>query len=264
MKITFVSSEASPFVKTGELAQSVTALAKELGRLGHEITLMMPLYTGVMLLPTGLISPLRMTFAGRHITYSIVEGMSDGMKLIFIDAPGYFQRTGLYGDSHGDYKDNDERFIFFTRACLDYYKRKETHPDILHCHQWQTGLIPLFLKTHYVNDQVSKTPVVFTIHDIAFQGNFPGDRFGLLELGWEYFRPETLEYYGKVSFLKGGLIYADLVTTHSNDYAQEIQSAEAGRGMEGVLQSRKENLVAVEDSGESYLSIYERAIQLKS
>ncbi len=223
----------------------ISALGKELVKLGNHVTLMMPLYGNFPILPTGLISPLRLTFAGRHVTYSIVEALYGGMKLVLIDSPQYFQRGGIYGDSSGGYSDNDERFLFFTRACLEYFRRKGESPDIFHCNDWPTALLPLFLRTHYYHDQLTKTPVLFTIHNIAYQGNFSGNRFSLLELGPEYFTPESLEFYGTVSFLKAGLLYSDILTTVSPRHAQEIQTDEYGCKMQGVLRSRKDRLFGV-------------------
>jgi starch synthase len=245
LKISLVTSEATPFAKVGGLGDVATALGKELAKLGNQVTLMMPLYRGISVLPTGLISPLRLSFAGRHITYSIVESVYQGMKLVLIDAPPYFDRKGIYGDPNGGYSDNDERFIFFIRACLEYFRRKGEGPDVFHCNDWPTGLLPLFLRTHFYHDPVSKTPVLFTIHNIAYQGNFGKERFSLLELGPEYFTPDTLEFYGTVSFLKAGLLYSDLLTAVSPRYAQEIQTEEYGAKMQGVLRARKDRLFGV-------------------
>ncbi|MCI0412092.1 glycogen synthase GlgA [bacterium] len=245
LKIALVASEAVPVAKTGGLGDVVSALGKELVKLGNQVTLMMPLYGNFPILPTGLISPLRLTFAGRQVTYSIVEALYEGMKLILIDSPQYFQRGGIYGDSSGGYSDNDERFLFFTRACLEYFRRKGEPPDIFHCNDWPTGLFPLFLRTHYYHDPISKTPVLFTIHNIAYQGNFSGSRFSLLELGPEYFTPESLEFYTTVSFLKAGLLYSDLLTTVSPRHSKEIQTDEYGCKMQGVLRMRKDRLFGV-------------------
>jgi starch synthase len=245
LKIALVSSEAAPFAKVGGLADAVSGLAKELVKLGNEVTLVMPFYKKISVLPTRLISPLRLTFAGRQITYSIIEGIFEGMKLVLIDYPHYFQRSGIYGDSSGGYFDNDERFIFFTRATLEYFKRKGERPDVFHCNDWPTGLFPLFLQTHFYHDALSKTPVLFAIHNIAYQGNFSGNRFGLMELGQEYFTSENLEFYGAVSFLKSGLLYSDILTPVSPRYAQEIQTDEFGHRMQGVLRKRKDRIFGI-------------------
>ena len=223
----------------------VTSLAKALVKLGNQVTLMMPLYGYVPMLPTGLISPLRLQFAGRQVTYSIVEALYQGIKLVFIDSPHYFQRSGIYGDSSGNYNDNDERFVFFTRACLEYFKRKGERPDVLHCHDWPTALFPLFLQTHYYHDPLTKTPVLFTIHNLAYQGNFSRESFSLLELGSEYFTPDSLEFYGALSFIKAGLLYSDILTTVSHRYSQEIQTDEFGCKLQGVIRNRNERLFGV-------------------
>ncbi len=245
LKIAIVSSEAVPFGKTGGLGDMVTSLAKALVKLGNQVTLMIPLYGYAPMLPTGLISPLRLQFAGRQVTYSIIEGLHEGVQFVFIDSPQYFQRGGIYGDSSGSYDDNDERFVFFTRACLEYFKRKGKRPDVLHCNDWPTALFPLFLRTHYYHDPLTKTPVLFTIHNLAYQGNFPRESFSLLELGPEYFTPDSLEFYGTLSFIKAGLLYSDILTTVSHRYSQEIQTDEFGCKLQGVLSSRKERLFGV-------------------
>ena len=245
MKITITTSEAVPFAKTGGLADVVTALGKHLTKLGNEVTIMMPLYPGSSLVPTALITPLRLSFSGRNVTYSLIESMHSGVKFLFVDAPSYFHRRGIYGDAAGDYPDNDERFVFFTRACLEYCLRKGDPPDVFHCNDWPTALFPLFLRTHYSNDALGKTPVVFTIHNIAYQGIFPAQRFNLLELGNEYFTADTLEFYGSMNFLKAGLLYSDILTTVSKQYSQEIQSKEQGYRLDGVVRARSNRLFPV-------------------
>jgi len=245
MKIAIVTSEAVPFAKTGGLADVVTALGKELVELGNHVTVMMPFYKGVSIIPTKVVSPLALSFAGRHISYSILESVHEGIHMVFVDAPNYFQRSGIYGDSYGGFGDNDERFIFFTRACVDYYKRKGERPDVFHCNDWPTGLFPLFLRTHYYHDEISRTPVLFTIHNIAYQGNFGADRYGLLELGGDYFTAGSTEFFGMVSFMKSGILYSDLLTTVSRRYSQEIQTPEYGYRMDGVLRGRADRLFGV-------------------
>ena len=245
MKITIVSSEAVPFAKTGGLADVVTALGKELVELGNEVTVMLPFYQGIHIIPTSVTGPLSLTFAGRHISYSILESVHEGVHMVFVDAPNYFQRSGIYGDLFGSFGDNDERFIFFTRACIDYYKRRGDRPDVFHCNDWPTGLFSLFLRTHYYHDQVSYTPVLFTIHNIAYQGTFPRERYALLELGGDYFTADSTEFFGTVSFLKAGILYSDLLTTVSKRYSYEIQTPEYGYRMDGVLRRRADRLFGV-------------------
>jgi len=244
MRISIIASEAVPFAKTGGLADVVTALGKELVKLGNEVTVMLPRYSHVSVIPTGLLSPLVLNFGGRHITYSIIESQYEGMKLVFVDAPQYFDRPNLYGDSNGDYADNDERFVFFNRACLDYYRRRE-RPDVFHCNDWQTGLIPLFLRTHYFHEPFSTTPVIYTVHNMAYQGVFPTERFGLLELGPEYMAADSLEFFGRMNFLKSGLLYSDVITTVSRRYSFEIQTSEYGYGLESIVAMRRDRLFGI-------------------
>lgn len=245
MHVAIIASEAVPYAKTGGLADVTGALSKELVKLGHEVTLMLPKYSGITMKPTGLISPLRFGFGGRQLTYSVIESRMEGVRVVFVDAPYYFERAGIYGDTHGEFGDNDERFIFFTRACIDYFHRKEEHPDVFHCNDWQTALLPLYLKTHYQNHPLGAVPSVFTIHNMAYQGIFPADHFALLDLHSQYFTADTLEFYGRLNFLKAGLLYADVIATVSKKYAEEIQTKDFALGLEGVVQSRKEVLFGI-------------------
>ncbi|PWT88033.1 MAG: glycogen synthase GlgA [Acidobacteria bacterium] len=244
MRITHVSAEAEPFAKTGGLADAVTAFCKELARLGQDVTLMLPFYQGISISPTKVIGPMTLSFGGRHVSYSFVESQFQGFKLVLVDAPQYFQRGGIYRDANGDYGDNDERYICFTRACLEYY-RIENRPDVFHAHDWHAALLPLFLRTHYYHDNVSRTPVVFTIHNLAYQGIFGPERYGLLELGRDYFTPENLEFKGTVNFMKSGILYSDVVTTVSPRYSLEIQTPEGGFGLDGVLRRRTGRLFGI-------------------
>jgi starch synthase len=245
MHIAILASEAVPFAKTGGLADVTTALGKELVKLDHQVTLMIPKYRGVTMKPTALISPLRFGFGGRQVTYSIIESQHEGVRVVFIDAPHYFERGGIYGDSHGEFGDNDERFTFFSRACIDYFHRKEERPDVFHCNDWQTGLVPLYLRTHYINHELGNVPVIFTIHNMAYQGIFPAERFSLLDLSSEYLRPDAIEFFGRISFLKAGLEYSDLITTVSKRYSYEIQTREFAHGLEGTVQKRSDRLFGI-------------------
>jgi starch synthase len=272
MKIAIVTSEAAPFIKTGELADRVSDLCCELVNLGHEVDLLLPLYTGVSMMPTKFIGPMRFGFGGRQIPYSIIESRHKGIRVIFFDAPQYFQRSGIYEDSTGEYSDNDERFVFFMRASVDYYFRRDERPDIFHCHDWQTALIPIFLQTHYSVEEIGKTPTLLTIHNIEYQGVFGKDRFFLLDLGWEYFTSERIEFYGSMNFLKAGIVYADLLNTNTREYFDKIQTVEGGSKLDGVVRSRIDRVkwitgdltLTSEESAQKYVELYKTAIGLKS
>lgn len=272
MKISVIAPEGAPFVRTGDLAEKISGLCQELALLGHDVDLLLPLYLGVSIIPTKFIGPMRFGFGGRQIPYSILETKYHGVRVIFFDAPQYFQRTGIYRDSSGEFSDNDERFVFFTRASLDYYFKRDEKPDVFHCHDWQTSLLPLYLQTHYREEEIGRTPALLTVHNIEYQGVFGKERFSLLDLGWEHFTSEGLEFYGSINFLKAGLVYADLINTSTADYAKKIQTPEYGFRLDGVIRSKSERLHWIEDEAviapdevaKRYLELYEKAIQLKT
>jgi starch synthase len=172
-------------------------------------------------------------------------GIRSGVQFYFIDYPPYFDRDGLYGTPLCDYHDNAERFALFSRAVLEATNIVGA-PDILHCHDWQTALIPVLLKTLYDGDPAFATaPCVFTIHNLGYQGIFQPEILPLLMLPWDLFTMTKLEFYGKVNFLKGAITMADFITTVSRKYSQEIQTAEYGFGLEGVLRARGNTIAGI-------------------
>lgn len=247
MHIAFAASECAPFSKTGGLADVVAALPPALVHLGHRVTVFLPRYKSTKLEKhVRVIASITVPFDDRYRFCSVLEGgKRDGVQFYFIDYPPYFDRDALYGTPLGDYRDNAERFALFSRATLEAAKVLGT-PDLFHCHDWQTALIPILLKTLYREDPAFKNvPCVFTIHNIGYQGIFPPEILPLLMLPWDLFTMTKLEFYGKVNFLKGAVTFADFVTTVSRKYAQEIQTAEYGFGLEGVLRARSNTLSGI-------------------
>ena len=247
MRIAFAASECVPFSKTGGLAVVVAALPRALVQLGHRVTVFLPRYRSPKLEKHVRVIPsITVPFDDRYRFCSVLDGgVSDGVQFYFIDYPPYFDRDSLYGTPLGDYHDNAERFALFSRATLEAAKVLGT-PDLFHCHDWQTALIPILLKTLYREDPAFKgVPSIFTIHNIGYQGIFPAEILPLLMLPWDLFTMTKLEFYGKVNFLKGAVTFADFVTTVSRRYAQEIQTAEYGFGLEGVLRARANTLVGI-------------------
>jgi starch synthase len=246
MKILIASPEAVPYVKTGGLADVAGALCKEYRRMKKEVFLILPLYRKIM---DGQ-SPLEDT--GVVIDVPVGEKMirgrifRDELPAYFIRCDEFFDRPEPYGTPEGDYADNASRFIFFSRGILEACRALDLKPDIIHCNDWQTGLVPLYLKTLYKNDAFfTKTASLFSLHNIGYQGLFPPSEMPLTNLGWEFFHPDLLEFYGKVNFLKAGLISADVLTTVSNTYSEEILTKEFGYGLEGVLKKREHDLYGV-------------------
>lgn len=250
MKILCLTPEMTPYAKTGGLAEVTASLVKAYRSLGHEVVAFIPHYRSVDLkkLQTRVVADsMSIALGSQKETGRIFHAVDKhGVEMYFVDHAQYFFRDGLYCTSKGDYPDNDRRFTFFQKAILETLKITGFTPDVVHCHDWQTGLIPVYLKTLYAEDrQFKKAKIVFTVHNLGYQGNFPPDSLPLTGLGWDQFKLEKLEFYGKISFLKGGLVYADAVTTVSERYAEEIQSKEFGRGLEGVLGARKNRLHGV-------------------
>jgi starch synthase len=245
--VLFAASECVPFSKTGGLADVVGALPRAIAELGHQVTVYLPLYRQTYLKDARTVIPsITVPFDDHYRFCSVVDGgQQHGVQVYFIDYPPFYDRDALYGTALGDYHDNPERFALYCRAVLEAAKILGV-PDVFHCHDWQTALIPVLLRTLYEEDPAFEgVPTVFTIHNIGYQGVFPPDTLPLLMLPWDLFTITKLEFFGKVNFLKGALTYADFITTVSRKYAQEIQTAEYGFGLEGVLHSRNPNVAGI-------------------
>ncbi|MCP4581273.1 MAG: glycogen synthase GlgA [candidate division Zixibacteria bacterium] len=254
-QIAYVSPEVVPFAKTGGLADVAGALPPALAKLGNAVKVFMPLYGAVdtdthdiKSLKTGIAFDI----AGKtqHFDLYYHRDDSSGCDYYFIKIDEYFDRVGLYvsPETGRDWEDNDERFIAFSNAILKAIKELEFKPDIIHCNDWQSGLIPAFLKNSNDNSgYFEQAKTVLTIHNIAYQGLFPEESFAKLGLDSKLFFPTSdFEYYGKVNFLKAGIQFADMITTVSEKYAKEIQALEEyGCGLEGILRDRAENLFGV-------------------
>ena len=240
MRIAFAASECVPFSKTGGLADVVGALPHALAALGHEVSVYVPRYRQTHLTDASVVAEsITVPFDDRYRFCSIVNaGKKAGVTHYFVEYPPFFDREGLYGTSVGDYPDNAERFALFSRAVLEASKILGV-PDIFHCHDWQSALVPILLRTQYAEDPAFRgSSAVFTIHNMGYQGLFPADTLPLLMLPWDLFTISKMEFFGNVNFLKGALVFSDFVTTVSRKYSQEIQTTEFGFGLEGVLHER--------------------------
>jgi starch synthase len=245
--VLFAASECVPYSKTGGLADVVGALPRAVAQLGHQATVYLPLYRQTHLEnATTVIASITIPFDDRYRFCAVLDGgKHNGVQYYFIDYPPFYDRDALYGTPLGDYHDNPERFALFCRAVLEASKILGV-PDIFHCHDWQTALIPVLLRTLYDEDHaLTGIPTVFTIHNIGYQGIFSPDTLPLLMLPWDLFTISKLEFFGKVNFLKGALTYSDFITTVSRKYAQEIQTVEYGFGLEGVLRSRAASVAGI-------------------
>jgi starch synthase len=250
MKIAFVCSEAVPFAKTGGLADVAGSLPKSLEHLGCEVKLFIPKYYSISESEFGLHYnweigeiPIKIKNHTRyaHVYQSILPGSS--VEVNFIDCPHYFHRDQIYTDGF----DEDERFILFCRGVIETIQRLKWPPDVIHCNDWQTGLIPLYLKENYAWDSLfKKTASIFTIHNIGYQGRFSRNSVKNALIEEELFYPESpIEYHGDFSFMKTAIMYSDVINTVSNTYAKEILTPEFGGGMETVLQQREKDLFGI-------------------
>lgn len=251
LDIVFVTTEAVPFAKTGGLADVSGTLPVQLARRGHRVAVIMPAFrhirgTGNEIEHTDIsfAIPINDKLVGGRLLKSKLP-FSD-VPVYFVDQPAYFDRPELYGDSKGDYVDNCERFSFFCRAVLQAITRLGRSVDLVHCNDWQTGLVPAYMATGFESHPWSERAAsVMTIHNMAYQGMFWKFDLHLTGLGWEHFTPEGLEYYGQLNFLKAGIVYADAVSTVSPRYATEIQTTEHGCGLEGTLRAKSDTLVGI-------------------
>jgi len=245
MKILFVASEAVPYSKTGGLADVVGALSAALVEAGHQVAVLLPKYRGTKT-QTITIPSLTIPIGDELRFPSIVEGAAvGGVRFYFLDDPDYFDRAQLYGEKGSDYHDNPERFCEFSRAAIEFTKRVWM-PDVIHCHDWQTALVPVLLRTQYARDPaLRQMGVVLTIHNLGYQGLFAHSTLARIGLPETLFHVDALEFFGKVNFLKGGLVYSDRLTTVSKKYAAEIQTKEYGYGLEGVIRMRADRLTGI-------------------
>ena len=243
--VLLVGSEAQPFAKTGGLADVLGALPLALQRLGWDATVALPRYRGVS---AGTLSDTFPVSVGGYTRDAACyeAPLADGAKALLIDCPELYDRPGIYGTGATDYPDSPRRFAFLARAALEYAGRRGAGPTIVHAHDWQGGLVPVYLRTLYASHPVlGGTPCVFTIHNLAYQGVYESDWLPRLDLGWDQFAVDRLEFYGQISLLKGGINDATVITTVSRRYAKEIQTAAFGFGFDGILRARAAGLVGI-------------------
>jgi starch synthase len=250
VKVLIASSEIVPFAKTGGLADVTGALPRALRRIGVEADCVLPLYRSVdpgRFPMTAAGPPVRVPLGHREETGVIEEtDGGDGVRVFLVRNDRYFDREFLYGTKDGEYADNCERFTFFCRAVMEWLARAGGRYDILHCNDWQTALIPAYVRTLYSQEEaVRSSATVFTIHNLGYQGLFWNHDLPLTGLGWELFTPKALEFYGKLNLMKAGLVFADVLSTVSPTYSREIQTPEYGHGLEGVLYERREDLYGI-------------------
>ncbi len=248
MKILLAASESVPYAKTGGLADVVGALGVELLKQGADASVILPLYRTVR--QKFKLKPLSVRFSIRLgpiiETGRIWQAVKteENLPVYFIENDRFFDRDGLYGNYAGDYLDNASRFIFFSRGVLETVRRLKLSPDVIHCNDWQTGLVPLYMKTLYQR-YMGDTASVFTIHNLGYQGRFWHLDMPLLGVGWEHFNMEGIEFYGKINLMKSGIVYSDRLTTVSPGYSREILTEKHGFELHGILRKRRADLSGI-------------------
>ena len=244
-KILMVASEARPFAMTGGLADVVGSLPAALRGLGHQVAVLLPRYRSVPVERARRIyDDLPIWLGGVQYPTSVYQ-IGDGLPYYFLDCPELYDRDGLYGTARGDYPDNHVRFGVLSRAALEV-ARRIFRPQVIHCHDWQTALVPAYLHTALTTDPTFfGIKTLFTIHNLGYQGLFPPSALAEVGLDDSLFRPGALEFFGRVNFMKAGILYSDAINTVSRAYAAEIQTDEYGWGLDGVLRERSHVLTGI-------------------
>jgi starch synthase len=248
MKILFISSEVAPFSKTGGLGDVAGALPAALAALGHEVKVVTPRYSEVKesrLSPTGHWLQLRFPF-GEEGGQVLSLRLSERHEVLFLENARFFERGGIYKDAFGDFGDNHRRFAYLSMGALQAAQRLRFFPDIVHLNDWQTGLAAVALRRGYQGTPLGRARTVFTIHNLAYQGQFGKDIMGDLGLPWDLFTShEGVEFYDSVNFLKAGIVFSDAITTVSPTYAREIQTPEQGSNLDGLLRRQHGRLTGI-------------------
>jgi starch synthase len=241
MRVVHLTSEAAPYAKTGGLGDVMGALPQALARGGDDVTVLLPGYRQAFA-RAGTTTPLGVVWApvSSHTEEAALIAVDDApVRTVLVDVPRLFDRAGLYGEDGRDYADNAERFVVFCRAAVEWLRTWPSPPEVIQVHDWQAALVPAFLAAgRDAYPELAATRTVTTIHNLAYQGRFAESTWHLLNLDPSVFTPDGLEFYGDVSFLKAGLVYADALTTVSPRYADEIRTPEFGEALDGVLRAR--------------------------
>ncbi|MFW2331739.1 MAG: glycogen synthase GlgA [Nitrospinota bacterium] len=247
LRIAFLSSEVAPFSKTGGLADVAGALPVELKKLGYDIEIFTPLYRSIKNSKIKLStrsSKVAIPISSRISEGEFIKFKADPITIHFLKSDQYYDRDQLYNDEHGDYPDNLERFVFFSKAVLARLKQMKKRPDIIHLNDWHSSLVPVYLKNRVENDKFFKnTKTLLTIHNLGYQGIFNPKDWHITGLDFTLFHPLYLEFYSMINCLKAGIIFSDMVSTVSPSYAIEIQDKKQGHALEGVLQEKGRNSI---------------------
>jgi len=294
LRVVIVSAEAAPYTETGRLAEAIGTLPESLSRLGCEVSLVLPKYRRPAIEALSLTSVLprlavplgtemiKTTVFKAEVEVRSLPGIPSAengengkpfFSVYFIENAKYFGRDRVFGSDNVPYLDNDERFTFFNRATLEFISKARLGADILHCHDWPTALVPLFLRTQYAGKRhFRNTASVLTLHDAAAQGVFPPESFALTGLNWDFFTPDQLALNGQFNFLKAGLIFADALSAASAGCAEAVRSGAAGSGLAAILARRESGattpcqnfpIISNHPQPAEYLDLYRQAMESK-
>ena len=248
MNILFISPEVFPFAKTGGLADVAGSLPEAVAKKGHKASTILPYYQLVRkngFKPVVFKKNIPLRINNREESFNLLLLKHNGVDVYFIEKNEYYDREFLYGTPQGDYKDNAFRFGFYAKAILasiPYIGRQ----DVFHCNDWQSGLVPLYIKAHHKDDPLfSNVKILFTIHNMAYQGLFVKDVVPYLDISWDLFNQDGVEFWDKLSFMKAGMVFSDAISTVSKGYSKEILTPEFGCGLDGLLKSREKDLYGI-------------------
>lgn len=249
LNVALVTPEAAPLAKSGELAEFCAALPLYLTAHGIKVSVIMPKYRTPQIasLHAASVYPdISVPLNGERVKASVLKADEKGYDIYLVDNPKYFLRENIYGPPSGNYLDNDERFVFFSRAALEFLRQAGLSPDVVHCQNWPTALIPVFLQSHYRDDPIlGAAATVLTLHNAAYQGEFPAEALALMDLNWDFFGPRRLSLNGKFNFLQAGAACADLVNTVSRAYQKELLSPRTASELGGILRKRGKAFTSV-------------------
>ncbi len=250
MRILLAATEMEPFASTGGMGDVLGALPPALAALGARVSVALPRYGFIDPLEHGLkpygCNGRSVPVGGLNKRFSVLRKTHEGVEVLFVDQPTFFDRDNIYGTADSDYPDNAERFVFFTRAVLQLAAAMRPRPDVVHFHDWHTALGPVYMaRDPDTVNSLRSTAAVLTIHNLGYQGIFPRPEMVTAGLGPELFNQNALEFWGQMNFLKGGIVFSDAVIAVSRKYAEEIQTDEFGFGLEGIIRTHSNKLFGI-------------------